>query len=100
MLFYFELYMHHNYYFRRKQHSYAACDAALAASLYYNSRILYVTQNGTSQLKNTERNNLRNKVYIITNEFECFDVKSLHCNFSSFHKQKTSRVVRARIRMF
>ena len=48
--------------FRRKRHSYAACDAALAASLYYNSRILYVTQNGTSQLKNTERNNLRNKV--------------------------------------
>ena len=34
MLYYFELYMHHNYYFRRKQHSYAACDAALAASIY------------------------------------------------------------------
>ena len=31
---YFELYMHHNYYFRRKQHSYAACDAAFAASIY------------------------------------------------------------------
>ena len=54
--------MDRNYCFRRKRHSYAACDAALAASLYYNSRILYVTQNGTSQLKNTERNNLRNKV--------------------------------------
>ena len=54
--------MDRNYCFRRKRHSYAACDAALAASLYYNSRILYVTQNGTSQLKNMERNNLRNKV--------------------------------------
>ena len=54
--------MNRKYCFRRKRHSYAACDAALAASLYYNSRILYVTQNGTSQLKNTERNNLRNKV--------------------------------------
>ena len=75
---------------------------------------MYVTQNGTSQLKNTERNNLRNKVVseriditasnkkikTIINEFECFDVKPLHCNFSSFHKQKTTRVVRARIRMF
>ena len=35
MLYYFELYMHHNYYFRRKQHSYVACDAALAASKIY-----------------------------------------------------------------
>ena len=29
---YFELYMYHNYCFRRKQHSYAACDAVLVAS--------------------------------------------------------------------
>ena len=40
MLYYFELYMHHNYCFRRKQHSYAACDAALAASIIiYTVRI-------------------------------------------------------------
>ena len=32
LIYYFELYMHHNYCLRRKQHSYAACDAALAAS--------------------------------------------------------------------
>ena len=36
MLHYYELYMHHNFCFRRKQHSYAACDAALAASKDYN----------------------------------------------------------------
>ena len=35
MLYCFELYMHHNYYFRRKQHSYAACDAALAYIYIY-----------------------------------------------------------------
>ena len=29
--------MDSNYCFRRKRHSYAACDAALAASLYYNN---------------------------------------------------------------
>ena len=31
MLYYFQLYMHHNYCFRCKQHSYVAWDAALAA---------------------------------------------------------------------
>ena len=34
MLYYFELYMYHNDYFRRKQHSYSACDSALAASIF------------------------------------------------------------------
>ena len=29
--------MHRNYCFRRKRHSYAACDAALAASIYSSS---------------------------------------------------------------
>ena len=37
--------------------------------------------------------NWRQTIKTITNEFECFDVKPLHCNFSSFHKQKTTRVV-------
>ena len=33
-LLFWIIHVHHNYYFRRKQHSYAACDAALAASIY------------------------------------------------------------------
>ena len=34
---FFELYMHRNYCFSRKQHSYAACDAALAAKMITSS---------------------------------------------------------------
>ena len=35
--------MHRNYCFRRKQHSYAACDAALAASLFLTVEVYFVT---------------------------------------------------------
>ena len=41
--------MGRNYCFRRKRHSYAACDAALAASLYiksFNRLYFYLLQHG------------------------------------------------------
>ena len=37
--------MHRNYCFRRKRHSYAACDAALAASntnIYHRANVLFL----------------------------------------------------------
>ena len=34
--------MHRNYCFRRKQHSYVTCDAALAASLFIKILFAYV----------------------------------------------------------
>ena len=61
MLYYFELYMHHNYCFRRKQHSYAACDAALAASIFLRTKLV------NKKLKEKEENNCTRKLSNVRN---------------------------------
>ena len=61
MLYYFELItcMHHKNYFRRKQHSYAACDAALAASIYI---MLIMSRLCPLLFFSTKRNNREKKI--------------------------------------
>ena len=38
--------------------------------------------------KQNKRKKRRQTIKTITNEFECFDVRPLHCNFSSFYNKK------------
>ena len=47
----------------------------------------------TSKFVSQEQNRTKKTITNELNEFECFDVRPLHCNFSSFYKKKTTRVV-------
>ena len=46
------------------------------------------TSKFVSQKQNKKIINWRQTIKTITNEFECFDVRPLHCNFSSFYNKK------------
>ena len=46
------------------------------------------TSNLSCKNKTKQKKNWRQTIKTITNELECFDVRPLHCNFSSFYKQK------------
>ena len=47
--------MDRNYCFRRKRHSYAACDAALAASYFNINTCIVTTDSGVSDLRGVRR---------------------------------------------
>ena len=51
----------------------------------------YKHQNLSSKNKTKQTKNWRQTTKTITNEFECFDVRPLHCNFCFFLQQKSSK---------
>ena len=56
----------------------------LSAVIFFQARKL---RNLLSR-KNKTKNNWCQTIKTITNEFECFDVRPLYCNFASFYNKK------------
>ena len=56
-----------------------------------SSEKMVKTSKFVSQKQNNTKKNWRQTIKAITNEFECFDVRPLHCNFLLFTTKKNNK---------
>ena len=59
-----------------------------------SSEKMVKTSKFVSQKQNKTKEKLTSNNKNNTNEFECFDVRPLHCNFSLYNKKATKVVLR------